>query len=165
MVAETSFLPAQTLVCSVLRGRDAVYVGNRPGASPLGVTYETGLHLPAHCTESGLTMLSTLEDAKLNELYEDVTDFEQLTPKSVSSLSELRTRLAEARERDYAIDDEDTALGMLCIGATVWDDAGDTAGAVGVSMPKGAWSAAELRRDTDELQRLAERISHGLGAP
>jgi IclR family transcriptional regulator, blcABC operon repressor len=165
VVAETSFLPAQTLVCAVLRGRDVVYIGNRAGTSPLGVTYEVGLHLPAHCTASGLAMLSRLDEAKLDELYGEVTDFEQLTSKSISSLPELRRRLAEAREHGHAVDDEETALGMICIGATVRDDGADTAGAVAVSMPKGARSAAELRRDAVELQRLAERIARGLGAP
>jgi DNA-binding IclR family transcriptional regulator len=165
VVAETSFLPAQTLVCAVLRGRDVVYVGNRAGTSPLGVTYEVGLHLPAHCTASGLAMLSRLDEVELDELYGEVTDFEQLTPKSISSLPELRGRLAEARERGHAVDDEETALGMICIGATVRDDSADNAGAVAVSMPKGARSAAELSRDAVELQRLAERIARGLGAP
>jgi DNA-binding IclR family transcriptional regulator len=165
VLGETSYLPAQTLVCAVLRGRDVVYVGNRPGTSPLGVAYEVGLHLPAHCTASGLAMLSRLDEVELAELYGDVADFEQLTPRSVSSLPELRGRLAEVRESGYAVDDEETALGMVCVGAPVRDDTAATAGAVAVSMPKGARSAAELRRDAVELQGLAERISRGLGAP
>ncbi len=165
VVGETSFLPAQTLVCAVLRGRDVVYVGNRPGTSPLGVVYEVGLHLPAHCTASGLAILSSLDETALDRLYGNVTAFEQLTPKSISNLPTLRKRLAEARERGYAVDDEATALGMLCVGALVRDDTADTAGAVAVSMPKGARSAAELRGDAAELKALAERISHGLGAP
>jgi DNA-binding IclR family transcriptional regulator len=164
-VAEAAFLPEQTLVCSVLRGRDVIYVGNRPGASPLGVAYEIGLHLPAHCTASGLAMLSTLDATQLDRLYGDGGELEQLTPRSVSSLGELRRRLDVARERGYALDDEETALGMICIGAGVRDDAGGTDGAVAVSMPKGARTAAQLGHDAEELMRLAERISRGLGAP
>jgi DNA-binding IclR family transcriptional regulator len=164
VLAEASFLPAQTLVCAVLRGRDVVYVGNRPGASPLGVRYEIGLHLPAHCTASGLAMLSTLDEAELDELYGDVAELERLTPKSLADLDALRARLVVVRKRGYALDDEETALGMICIGAAVRDDAGETVGAVAVSMPKGARSAAELKRDADELRQLAERISSALGA-
>ena len=164
-MAETSSLSRQTLVCSVLRGRDVIYVGNRPGTSPLGVAYEVGLRLPAHCTASGLAMLSTLDEAELDELYEGVAEFERLTPRSVSDLGELRQRLVAVRERGYAVDDEETALGMLCVGAVVRDDGGETAGAIAVSEPKGARSAAELDGDADELRQLAERISRALGAP
>ncbi|HEY1853550.1 MAG TPA: IclR family transcriptional regulator [Solirubrobacterales bacterium] len=163
-VAEASTLPEQTLVCAVLRGRDVIYVGNRAGASPLGVAYEVGLRLPAHCTASGLAMLSTVEDEELEALYKG-GELERLTPRSVSNLGELRARLAEARQRGYAIDDEETALGMICIGTVVRDDAGGTAGAVAVSMPKGARPAAELDGDAGELRQLAARISRGLGAP
>jgi IclR family transcriptional regulator, blcABC operon repressor len=164
-VAETNPLPEQTLVCSVLRDRDVVYIGNRPGASPLGVSYEVGLHLPAHCTASGLAMLGSLTEAVLDDLYDGVAEFERLTSKSVADLGELKERLAAVRERGYAVDDEETALGMLCVGAAVRDGAGGTAAAVAVSMPKGARTAPQLRGDADELGRLAAQISRGLGAP
>jgi DNA-binding IclR family transcriptional regulator len=164
-VAETTFLTERSLVCSVLRGRDVVYVGNRPGKSPLGVAYEVGLRLPAHCTASGLAMLSTLAEAELDELYGDLAELERLTPRSVSSPGELRERLVVVREHGYAVDNEETALGMVCIGAAVRDDAGTTVGAVAVSMPKGARTDAQLAADAEELPRFAEAISRGLGAP
>jgi IclR family transcriptional regulator, blcABC operon repressor len=165
VVGESSFLPEQTLVCSVLRGRDVIYVGRRPGTSPLGVSYEIGLRLPAHCTASGLAMLSALGEAELDSLYGGTEELEQLTARSVSTLTELREQLAATRERGYAIDDEETALAMLCIGAAVRDDSGTTVGAVAVSMPKGARSSGELAADADELKGLATQISRGLGAP
>jgi IclR family transcriptional regulator, blcABC operon repressor len=162
---ESSFLPEQTLVCSVLRGRDVIYVGRRPGTRPLGVTYDIGLRLPAHCTASGLAMLSTLDGDELDRLYEGAERLEQLTPRSISTPAELRRRLATVRERGYAVDDGETAPAMLCLGATVRDEAGASVGAVAVSMPKGALTEAEVAADADELKRFAERISHGLGAP
>jgi IclR family transcriptional regulator, blcABC operon repressor len=165
VAGESGLLPEQTLVCSVLRGRDVVYVGRRPGASPLGVTYEIGLRLPAHCTASGLAMLSTLGEAELDGLYRDAGQLEQLTPHSISTPAELRRRLSAVRERGYAVDDGETAPAMICLGATVLDDTGAAVGAVAVSMPKGARSDAELAGDADELRRLAEQISRGLGAP
>jgi DNA-binding IclR family transcriptional regulator len=163
-VAESGLLPEQTLICAVLGGRDVIYVGRRPGTSPLGVTYDIGLRLPAHCTASGLAMLSALSEEELDGLYADGGELAQLTPRSISTLPELRARLAAVRERGYAVDDGETALGMQCIGAGVGDGTGATVGAVAVSMPKGARSDAELARDAAELQRLAARISRGLGA-
>jgi DNA-binding IclR family transcriptional regulator len=164
-VSETGVLAEQTLVCAVLRGRDVIYVGSRAGASPLGVTYGIGLRLPAHCTASGLAMLSALDDAEVDRLYGDLGEFERLTPHSVSDVGELWARLVATRERGYGLDDEETALGMVCIGAAVRGDAGETVGAVAVSMPKGARAAEGLVDDADEVRRLAERISRALGAP
>jgi len=164
VVRELGLLPEQTLVCAVLRGRDVVYIGSRVGTSPLGVSYEIGMHLPAHCTATGLSMLSTLPEARLEELYAG-GKLEQLTDRSIGSVEELRERLADVRERGYAVDDGETAPGMVCIGAPVRDDTGETVGAVAVSVPKGARSSAQLATDADDLRRLADQISRGLGAP
>jgi IclR family transcriptional regulator, blcABC operon repressor len=163
-VAELGVLSEQTLVCAVLRERDVVYIGRRPGSSPLGVSYEIGMRLPAHCTATGLSILSTLPESRVGELYAGA-EFEHLTDRSIGSVKELEERLATVRERGYAVDDGETATGMICIGVAVRDDAGETVGAVAVSMPKGAHSSAQLTADAAELSRLAEAISRGLGAP
>jgi len=165
VVAETNSLSEQTLVSSVLRGRDVIYVGSRPGTNPLGVNYEIGLRLPAHCTASGLVMLSSLSADQLEALYGGVDHLEQLTSRSIGSFAELQGRLGEVRERGYAIDDEETALGMICLGASVRDDTDETVGAVAVSMPKGARATSEFARAGEEVLNLAGRISHALGAP
>jgi DNA-binding IclR family transcriptional regulator len=164
-VDEAGLLAEQTIVCSVLRGRDVIYVGRRPGTSPLGVNYDIGLRLPAHCTASGLAMLSTLAGARLDELYAEGDELPRLTPHSIATVAELRERLAATRARGYAVDDEETAPAMLCIGAAVRDDAGEAVGAIAVSMPKGARSERQRDADAADLLRLAGGISRGLGAP
>ncbi|HKZ15164.1 MAG TPA: IclR family transcriptional regulator [Solirubrobacterales bacterium] len=163
-VPELGVLPEQTLVCAVLRERDVVYIGRRAGTSPLGVSYEIGMRLPAHCTATGLSILSTLSQVQVDELYAGV-ELEPLTDKSIASPAELRERLAAVRERGYAVDDGETVRGMICIGAPVSGDAGETVGAVAVSMPKGAHSSDRLTADAADLMRLADQISRGLGAP
>ncbi|HEX3240535.1 MAG TPA: IclR family transcriptional regulator [Solirubrobacterales bacterium] len=164
VVPELGLLAEQTLVCAVLRGRDVVYIGSRAGTSPLGVSYEIGMRLPAHCTATGLSMLSTLADARVEELYAGV-ELERLTDRSISSVEELLERLVGVRERGYAVDDGETVRGMICIGAPVRDDAGATAGAVAVSVPKAVASKRELPSLAREVQRIADAISRGLGAP
>jgi DNA-binding IclR family transcriptional regulator len=163
-VPELGVLPEQTLICAVLRGRDVVYIGRRPGTSPLGVSYEIGMRLPAHCTATGLSILSDLPESRVEELY-DGAEFEQLTERSIAAVEDLQERLTMVRKRGYAIDDGETVRGMICIGSPVRDAAGETVGAVAVSMPKGARSSAQLTADAADLRLLADRISEGLGAP
>jgi DNA-binding IclR family transcriptional regulator len=163
-VPELGLLPEQTLVCAVLRGRDVVYIGRRPGTSPLGVSYEIGMRLPAHCTATGLSMLSTLPESQVDELYAGA-ELERLTDRSIATVEDLRERLATVRKRGHAVDDGETVRGMICIGAPVRDDAGEVVGAVAVSMPKGARSSGRLTADAADLKTLADRISRGLGAP
>ncbi len=164
VVAQVDALPEQTLVCAVLRGRDVVYIASRPGTSPLGVSYEIGMRLPAHCTATGLAMLSTLPEAKVRDLYAGV-ELERLTERSISSAKELSERLEGVRERGYAVDNGETAPGMTCIGAAVRDGAGATAGAVAVSLPEASRRKRELPTVAGEVRRIAAAISRALGAP
>src|SRR6185312_12895071 len=83
-VPELGVLPEQTLVCAVLRDRDVVYIGRRPGTSPLGVSYEIGMRLPAHCTATGLSILASLPEETVEKRYEGVV-LEQLTERSIGT--------------------------------------------------------------------------------
>jgi DNA-binding IclR family transcriptional regulator len=165
--AELHVLPEQTVVCAVLRDRDVVYIGRRPGTYPLGVSYEIGMRLPAHCTASGLAMLSGIPNEEVSAIYagSDSEGLITLTAHSIASLPELLTRLDEVRSRGYAIDDEETAVGMTCVGAVVRDSSGRPAGAVAVSMAKAAIRDREIPGVAADVERLATRISQGLGAP
>jgi DNA-binding IclR family transcriptional regulator len=149
----------------VLRGRDAVYIGRRRGSHPVGVSYEIGIRLPAHCTASGLAILGSLSDEQLRARYSDPDALGTLTVHSISSVPELLERVAEVRSRGYAVDDEETALGMLCIGAPVRDTSGAAVGAVAASMAKAALQMRELPSIATDVQRLALQISAGLGGP
>jgi IclR family transcriptional regulator, blcABC operon repressor len=166
-LAERLELNHETVVCSVLQGSDAVYIGSRPGSQRIGVSYELGLRLPAHCTASGLAMLARLTADQAAALYESSPEgrLEILTPHSIATLPDLLARLEHVRVTGYAVDDEETAQGMLCIGVAI-DHATDRgAGAVAVSVLKGGRSEAELTALTREVQLLASEISAGLGAP
>jgi DNA-binding IclR family transcriptional regulator len=167
VVSGLNVLPDQTVVCAVLRDQDVVYIGRRNGTYPLGVSYEIGMRLPAHCTASGLSMLGALSDEEIGARYADAgaDGFVTLTARSIASVPELLDRVAEVRRRGYAVDDEETALGMLCIGAPVRDDTGATVGAVAVSAAKAALQEREIPSVAADVQRLADQISAALGAP
>jgi DNA-binding IclR family transcriptional regulator len=167
VVSGLNVLPEQTVVCAVLRDNDVVCIGRRNGTYPLGVSYEIGMRLPAHCTASGLAMLAEMSDHDVTGRYADADEdgLVTLTAGSIGSVPELLDRLADVRERGFAVDDEETALGMLCIGAAVRDATGLPVGAVAVSMAKAAIQEREIPGAAADVQRLAVQISAGLGAP
>lgn len=159
-------LPDQTLVLSVLDDTEVVYVGRRRGTRPIGVAYELGMRLPAHCTASGKALLSVLQAGEVQALYRARSrskKLQALTPKSVTDLNVLVLQLEETAHRGYALDDEETALGMACVGAPIFDGAGNALGAVAVSLVKAALTPDELRIAASELCRLATSISTAMG--
>jgi DNA-binding IclR family transcriptional regulator len=165
-VHELGSVTDHTLVLSVLDGTDVVYVGRRNGSRAVGVSYELGMRLPAHCTASGKAMLCELETDEVRRLYRDSGPaLPALTHRSIKTIPELLSELSRCRARGNATDDEETALGMFCIGAAIRDNTGRVCGAVALSLVKAALSTDELTGTASEVVLLAEHISAALGAP
>jgi DNA-binding IclR family transcriptional regulator len=160
--AELGVLDEDTILLSVLDGRNVLYVATRHGSRPVAVHYEIGMRLPAHCTASGKSLLAALPPDELATLYQDGR-FEALTEHSITSTRLLTRELAMIRARGYAIDDEETALGMICVGAAITDATGRPAGALSVSMVKAAVSPERRQCAAESLLRMAHTLTARLG--
>jgi DNA-binding IclR family transcriptional regulator len=106
---------------AVPHGRDVLYVieERAPGRPPL-VT-EVGVRLPAHLTASGRAILAALPTAQVRALYPDRESFVQRHAVGPSSLSALRTVLAETRQRGLATEDGEITPGFASVAACVLD--------------------------------------------
>ncbi|WP_326834780.1 IclR family transcriptional regulator [Amycolatopsis rhabdoformis] len=160
--AELGLLAEDTIVLSLLDGRNVVYVETRPGLRTLAMSYEIGLRLPAHCTASGKALLASLSDDEIAGRYADGR-FETLTPHSISRRPQLEAEITRTRERGYAVDDEETAPGMMCVGAAVAGRGGQPVGALSVSLVKSTVDNQRLERSTSAILRLASAITERLG--
>lgn len=106
---------------AVPHGRDVLYViEERVGGRPPLVT-EVGVRLPAHLTASGRAILAALPFAQVRALYPDRDAFVERTGIGPGSLSALRTVLAEARQRGYAVEDGEVTAGFASVAAPVLD--------------------------------------------
>lgn len=153
----------ETIVLSVLRGPDVVYVACVNADRPLAVRYQIGMRLPAGLTASGKAILATYADAEVRSLVG--ARIENLVhPGTDKSVSTLLAELHEIRDRGYSVDDEETAAGMICYGAPIFDGrTGACCGAVAISCVKSAMFPVGAHV-SDDIVRLANDISKSLGA-
>lgn len=70
-----------------------------------------GSRFPAHATSPGKVLLAALPDEDLRRRYKD-NALEAFTPSTVATVKALRTELAKVREQGYAINDQETFLGL-----------------------------------------------------
>lgn len=159
---QLGLLPDDTIVLSVLDGPEVTYVATRHGKRQVAMHYEIGLRLPAHCTASGKSLLAALPPEQVRELYPGGR-LDVLTPRSLAAVEQLADELEQVRTRQYAVDDEETALGMICFGAAVLDRSGHPAGALSVSMVKAAVDAERAASATRAILRMARELSSRLG--
>jgi IclR family transcriptional regulator, blcABC operon repressor len=130
-----------TIVLSVRSGQEVTYVSFVQSGKPLAVHYEIGLRLPAAFTASGKAILASMTDDEVQRLF-GARRSRIGNPNVDSKDKDVPTLLEElgaTRERGYSIDDEETAVGMVCLGAPIFGgDSENAIAAVALSMVIGA---------------------------
>ncbi len=117
-----------------------------------------------HCSAVGKAMLASLPDATVREIAA-VAGLPGKTAHTITDAAALLHELGTIRRRGYAVDDEEDAEGVFCVGAAVFDHSGRCAGAIsatGLKLDLPAWKIDQLGQTVREH---AERISAALGAP
>ena len=156
-------LQPETVMLAVLDGADVMYLACRQGSRPLAVNFRVGGRFPASCTSSGKAILSTFAPEQVRALVSD-GGLRRLTRHSLGSVAALLRQLDGFRDQGYALDDEETAEGMFCLGAPVFAARRGTAvAAVAVCAIKAAVTPKRRTELVTAIRRLAEAISAELG--
>jgi len=157
-------LGTETVMLATLEGADVVYLACRPGSRPLAVNFRVGGRFPAACTSSGKAMLAGLPDEVVRERL-GPAGLRRLTRHGPSSVPALLRQLDTIRRQGHAVDDEETAEGMQCFGASVYGARGpQPVAAVAVSVIKAGLTARRRTELVAAIQRLAAALSGELGA-
>ena len=132
--------------------------------STVRFTANLGKREHLHCSAVGKAMLSSLPEQTVREIVA-AAGLPGKTAKTITDESALLVELDEVGRRGYAIDDEEDADGVFCVGSAAHDHAGRCVGAVsvtGLKLDLPAWRVEQLGRTVREH---ADRISALLGAP
>lgn len=150
---------------AVLHGADVLYVleERAPGRPPL--VSDVGVRLPAHLTASGRAVLAHLPAAQLRALYPSASAFVTRHGTGPTSLSSLRTLLAETRQRAYAEERGEVTPGLASVAVAVLDHNAHPLAGVAVTFPEDPGSSADLEQLVAEVTRTAGLLSRRLGGP
>lgn len=112
---------------------------------------------PLFCTALGRSIVAHLPAARQEQLLRSVP-LEPRTPRTVTSLEEMRPILAEIRERGYALERDQTDLGVTCIAAPVLLR-GDPIAAISLSVPSARVDSAMERQWIPRVCHAAESLA------
>jgi IclR family transcriptional regulator, blcABC operon repressor len=112
VVAEHKALRHETVQMALLDGFDVLYVARRDSDQPFLISSAVGKRLPANCTAVGKASLALLEP----DQRRIPASLPSLTDKSLDDPEALTLAIEQAAERGYAVDDEETSPGVMCLG-------------------------------------------------
>lgn len=120
-----------TSTLTVLRGAEALIIARVISAQDRAGGAWVGHHLDLHCTSQGKALIAYLSDEELCRLFGG-RELGQFTPKTIVSLSALKSCLAEVRANGFSVNDEEHEQGVRAIATPVFDSLGLVVAAISV---------------------------------
>lgn len=111
-----------------------------------------------HCTASGKAMLSRFPADRVESVI-DQHGMERNTPNTITNRDALFEALEQARERGFAISDEEQIIGIRAVGAPIMRTDGTVAGAISVSGPTSRLKADRFHEEIPEKVRHATNVA------
>ncbi len=115
-----------------------------------------------HASAAGKAMLATMPEAQVRAICSE-HGLPARTSNTITDIDSLLASLVNIRASGFAVDDEEDAEGIFCVGAAFFGHDGACAGAVSVTGIKSdlpVWRVNELGRT---VRRAADQVSELLG--
>ncbi len=159
---EASDALGETIHLARLDGADVVYLATRESHEYLRTFSRVGRRLPAHAGALGKALLAEAMEQRLPQ-----GELEQLTPHTRTAPGALAADLAEVRERGYAVEREESVLGIAGFGfALRYDD--PAVDAISCSVPLARLTGEHERRIVavmaeirTKIESVTPRATHG----
>lgn len=134
---------------AILNGSNVVYVNDFEGPHPVRLRSSIGLSKPAYCTAEGIVLLTGQPQEVIDAML--AGELVAPTPRATVDPAAIRARIKEAQRLGYAVDDEESEIGMTCVAAPVHGGDGRVVAGIGVAGPR-----TRLRKRT--IPALAARV-------
>jgi DNA-binding IclR family transcriptional regulator len=155
----------ETVQLAVLDGLEMTYLARHDGRQPVRLSSQIGRRLPATVTATGKAALASLSDDELDRRLAEVETLPVLTSHSIATMAALRAELEMVRGRGYAIDDEETAEGVVCFGVRIpGRRPGEGPYAASITVLKARATEERVPLLIADLRLLAEKLSDPLRA-
>ncbi len=153
----------QSANLGVLDQGEVVHIVVVPASRPIHFSVRSGQRDAAHSSGLGKVLLAALPQAEVDEIIA-ARGLPQRTPTTLITPEKLHAALDEVRDQGYAIDDEESVLGLTCIAAPVFDDRGRVIGAVSISGLTNEYAEPNRTAYIAAVQQAANGISQRFGA-
>ena len=153
---------AETVNLAVEDQFEAIYLAQVECRQMMRAFARPGARVPLHCSSVGKALLSAMADGDLARVLHR-QGLPRVTVKTISTTAALRADLARARERGYALDDEEHAVGLRCVAAVIFNETRDPVAAVSIAGPMARIPDERIPLLGDLVRRKADAITAQLG--
>jgi DNA-binding IclR family transcriptional regulator len=152
----------QTANLGILDRAQVVHIQVVAPDRPVHYWATVGKREDAHLSGLGKVLMSGLDAPERDAILKDF-HFEQRTPKTIGSKQAMQAEIEKVRLQGYALDDEESNLGLRCVAAPIHDGRERIVAALSISGVIGEFSDDDLPRLIAATRDAADSISARLG--
>jgi len=157
-----TYLTGETANLGVRDGATAVFLAQSESPQMMRMITRLGSRAPLHASGVGKALMAWLPDDELDRVLAE-RGLERVTENTLSTPADLRRAMAEIRQRGYACDIEEHAIGLHCVAACLHDELGTPLGAISVSGPVARIPDARLAELGELIRETAAEITALMG--
>jgi IclR family KDG regulon transcriptional repressor len=152
----------ETTHLAILDGLEFVYVAKIDGNQAVNMRSRVGHRGALHSTAIGKVFLAYSTQQERSAILQQL-DLSPRTKNTIVDKGDLIRQLEEIRDQGYAIDDEENEIGILCVGAPIFDHRGVCAAALSLSGWKVTMTSKRMTGLANDLKLTTAKISVELG--
>lgn len=154
----------ETVNLAVLDGDELIYVERIRSPQIVTINLHVGSRLPLYSTSLGRALICEMPDDWVRQYIRRIAEEPGAHNYVQDGAKRIWQALREARERGYALNDEEVAKGLRAISSPIRDRSSQIVAAVCISAPSSRCTVAELRKTfAPDLVDTAKKISSALG--
>jgi len=148
---------------SIFDQGESVLVGKVDSPSSCPIPTWPGKRMHTHCTALGKAIIANLDDEELEQLIRK-HGLPRHNENTIASHRKLRLELDKIRNVQWALSDEEYAIGLRCIAAPIFDHLGKAFAALSVSGTVSQITPDNCAWLAERVKGTAAAISTGLRA-
>lgn len=152
----------ETVHIAVLSESEVVYLDKVESPRSVRVSTQIGGRQPVYCTALGKALLANKEESVISEAIK-LTEFIRYTPTTISDEVSLRDELMKIRKRGYAIDNEESEMGLFCVAAPIFNGEGKAIAAISIAGTVARVKIEGGETLIEDVKETAAIISANLG--
>lgn len=151
----------ETVQLGIVDHYSVLYVYEMESRRAIRMAAAVGARGPLHCTAIGKVLLAFQSPDFIRETCE--RGLPAFTDKTVTRREAVLEMLEDVRDRDYAIDDEESEPGLRAIAAPVRNHNGLVIAALGVAAPVQRMNKKGMQTTVPTVMAIAQAVSARLG--
>ncbi len=151
----------ETVNLGVLDAIEVVYLDCIESPQSFRLVASPGTRAVVYRTALGKAILAYLPQEQVAPVIASLT-FQAFTPRTITSAAMLRRELERVAQQGYAIDDEESVLGVRCFAAPIFDQRREPVGAISVSGPTARMTDENTPRIVNAIRVAAQEVTDRL---